>query len=229
MHVDMDCFFASVSVRNRPELQGIPLAVAHSNHTAGHSELSCVNYVARQAGVRADMWMAGARDKCGPQLSDLDPLCAVGFVDSSHNHQLCSGTCAGTWACLASEPHELFFYPWVYGGCVPWPMLTASHAACRCPDLVVIPYEFEAYQEVSEKVYSILLQHTDIVQPLSCDEAYLDVSGCADPHALAQQIRQEISLTGCTASIGIGPSLLVARIATKKAKPDGLFRIMQEV
>lgn len=64
MHVDMDCFFASVSVRNRPELQGIPLAVAHSNHTAGHSELSCVNYIARQAGVRADMWMAGAKEKC---------------------------------------------------------------------------------------------------------------------------------------------------------------------
>jgi DNA repair protein REV1 len=64
MHVDMDCFFASVSVRNRPELLGVPLAVAHSAHAAGHSELSCVNYVARQAGVRADMWLAGAKAQC---------------------------------------------------------------------------------------------------------------------------------------------------------------------
>lgn len=64
MHVDMDCFFASVAVRHRPELQRIPLAVAHSNHSAGHSEISCVNYVARRCGVRADMWMASARERC---------------------------------------------------------------------------------------------------------------------------------------------------------------------
>ena len=63
MHVDMDCFFASVSVRNRPELQGVPLAVAHSNHSGGHSEISCVNYVARKAGVSAAMWMAQARER----------------------------------------------------------------------------------------------------------------------------------------------------------------------
>lgn len=68
MHVDMDCFFASVSVRNRPELQGIPLAVAHSNHAGGHSEISCVNYVARKAGVSAAMWMAQARERCAMQL-----------------------------------------------------------------------------------------------------------------------------------------------------------------
>lgn len=64
MHVDMDCFFASVAVRNRPELRGIPLAIAHSNNSAGHSEISCVNYVARSCGVRADMWMASARERC---------------------------------------------------------------------------------------------------------------------------------------------------------------------
>eukprot|EP00892_Ulva_mutabilis_P005096 jgi/Ulvmu1/2959/UM149_0042.1 len=158
MHVDMDCFFASVAVRHRPELQGVPLAVAHSNYSAGHSEISCVNYVARRSGVRADMWMASARE--------------------------------------------------------------------RCPDLVVIPYEFEAYQEVSEKMYRILLRHATLVQPMSCDEAYVDVTGAADPIALADTLRTQIrDATQCNASIGIGPSILLAAMATKKAKPDGVFRV----
>jgi nucleotidyltransferase/DNA polymerase involved in DNA repair len=65
MHVDMDCFFASVSAARRPELRHVPVAVAHSANAAGHSEISCVNYAARRAGVRADMWMAAAKEKCG--------------------------------------------------------------------------------------------------------------------------------------------------------------------
>jgi DNA repair protein REV1 len=64
MHVDMDCFFASVSAARRPELRHVPVAVAHSANAAGHSEISCVNYAARRAGVRADMWMAAAKEKC---------------------------------------------------------------------------------------------------------------------------------------------------------------------
>ena len=102
----------------------------------------------------------------------------------------------------------------------------ARRSVCRCPDVVVIPYEFPAYHAVSESVYSILMQHTALVQPLSCDEAYLDVTDCGDPEAIGAAIRAEIQTeTGCCASVGIGPSLLIARIATKKAKPDGLFRI----
>lgn len=86
MHVDMDCFFASVAVRNRPELRGIPLAIAHSNNSSGHSEISCVNYVARSCGVRADMWMASARERCAlhppsncilPYASRCSPGCLV--------------------------------------------------------------------------------------------------------------------------------------------------------
>jgi DNA repair protein REV1 len=64
MHVDMDCFFASVSMRNRPELQGVPLAVAYGHHASGHSEISCANYTARRFGVRAGMWFADAKAKC---------------------------------------------------------------------------------------------------------------------------------------------------------------------
>lgn len=76
------------------------------------------------------------------------------------------------------------------------------------------------------QVYKILLNATACVQPVSCDEAYLDVTGLGDPEEVAASIRQQIfDATGCTASAGIGPSMLVARLATKKGKPNGQFRI----
>lgn len=78
----------------------------------------------------------------------------------------------------------------------------------------------------SLQVYKILLNATACVQPVSCDEAYLDVTGLGDPEEVAASIRQQIfEATGCTASAGIGPSMLVARLATKKGKPNGQFRI----
>jgi nucleotidyltransferase/DNA polymerase involved in DNA repair len=60
------------------------------------------------------------------------------------------------------------------------------------------------------------------VQPLSCDEAFLDVTGLGDAEAIAAELRAQIlAQTGCSASAGIGPNMLLARLATKKAKPDG--------
>lgn len=93
-----------------------------------------------------------------------------------------------------------------------------------------MPYEFEAYHEVSEAVYRILLQQAALVQPMSCDEAYVDVSCCCDPEALADTLRHQIrDATRCNASVGIGPSILLAAMATKKAKPNGVFRVRPEV
>ena len=75
-------------------------------------------------------------------------------------------------------------------------------------------------------MYRILLKATACVQPVSCDEAYLDVTGLGDPQDVASSIRQQIfEATGCTASAGIGPSMLIARLATKKGKPNGHYRI----
>ena len=75
-------------------------------------------------------------------------------------------------------------------------------------------------------MYKILLNATACVQPVSCDEAYLDVTGLGDPEEVAASIRQQIfDATGCTASAGIGPSMLAARLATKRGKPNGQFRI----
>lgn len=68
-----------------------------------------------------------------------------------------------------------------------------------------------------------------VLQAISCDEAYLDVTGVEDPEVLGSNIRKEIvDLTRCTASVGIAGNLLLARMATRKAKPDGQYKLVSE-
>ncbi|PSC71461.1 DNA repair REV1 [Micractinium conductrix] len=101
-----------------------------------------------------------------------------------------------------------------------------SQAKELCPHLVVVPYMFEQYETVSEKAYRILLRHTSCLQPLSCDEAFMDVTGLGDPQQIAAAMRAEIfAATGCTASAGIAPNLLLARIASGRAKPNGQLAV----
>lgn len=101
-----------------------------------------------------------------------------------------------------------------------------SEAKKRCPSLIVVPYEFDKYESISEKVYRILLRYTCCVQPLSCDEAYLDITGLGEPAEMVTAIRRDIEgETQCTASAGVGPNMLVARLATRKAKPNGQIRV----
>ncbi|TKY71257.1 DNA repair protein REV1 [Spatholobus suberectus] len=104
-------------------------------------------------------------------------------------------------------------------------------AKALCPCLVIFPYNFEAYEEVADQFYSILHQRCNKVQAVSCDEAFLDVtdSEVEDPELLASSIREEIyKTTGCTASAGIAGNMLMARIATRTAKPNGQYHITTE-
>ncbi|KAL7082614.1 hypothetical protein ACP275_14G110800 [Erythranthe tilingii] len=104
-------------------------------------------------------------------------------------------------------------------------------AKTRCPQLVIVPYDFGAYEKVADQFYDILHKHSKNVQAVSCDEAFLDVSESevGDPQLLASVIRKEIfDTTGCTASAGIAGNMLMARLATKTAKPDGLCYIPPE-
>ncbi|ESR36146.1 hypothetical protein CICLE_v10027730mg [Citrus x clementina] len=104
-------------------------------------------------------------------------------------------------------------------------------AKALCPRLVIVPYNFEAYEEVADQFYDILHKHCDKVQAVSCDEAFLDVTnlGGENHEFLASKIRKEIfETTGCTASIGIAGSMLVARLATRTAKPNGQCYIPPE-
>lgn len=160
VHIDMDCFFASVAMREKPHWRTMPLAVAHSR--GNHGEISSCNYVARKFGVKGGMWIKQAR-----QL---------------------------------------------------------------CPDLIIAPYEFDKYEETAEKMFDILFSNCNRVQVMSIDEALIDVSDlCENDHdvqSLVQKMRNEIeSVTGCTASAGIAENIMLARIATKRAKPNGQFLI----
>jgi DNA repair protein REV1 len=61
-----------------------------------------------------------------------------------------------------------------------------------CPELLVMPYQFDRYQEISDRVYSIMLKYSAAVQPVSCDEAFLDVTGLGEPTDIAASMRKEI-------------------------------------
>ena len=97
----------------------------------------------------------------------------------------------------------------------------------RCPDLVVVPPRFAVYKAVSAEVRAVFARYTDLVEPLSLDEAYLDVSepheGPASGTLLAQRIRAEIrEATGLAASAGVSFGKFLAKTASGLAKPDGL-------
>lgn len=100
----------------------------------------------------------------------------------------------------------------------------------KCPHAVFLPVDFEAYGAYSRQIMAILREYTSLVEPLSLDEAFLDISTRPeDPVALAEEIRQRIKAeTGLTASIGIGPNKLLAKIACGLRKPDAVTEIRRE-
>ncbi|CAL4966740.1 unnamed protein product [Urochloa decumbens] len=163
IHIDMDCFFVSVVIRNMPDLLDKPVAVCHSDNPKGTAEISSANYPARNYGIKAGMFVRDAK--------------------------------------------------------------------ARCPHLMIVPYKFDAYEEVADQFYGILHKHCSKVQALSCDEAFLDMTDCLhdDPEEVTQRIRSEIfDATKCTASAGIAENMLLARLATRSAKPNGQCFIPSE-
>jgi DNA polymerase-4 len=108
-----------------------------------------------------------------------------------------------------------------------------ARAVRLCPQLVVVPPDFTRYRAVSEKVMSILRECTPLVEPLSLDEAYLDVSEnlWGEPFAstVAKRLKAMIlESTGLTASAGVAPNKFLAKIASGWKKPDGLTVISPE-
>lgn len=152
----MDCFYAAVEERERPDLRGRPLGVGGSR---GRGVLTTCNYEARKYGVRSAM---------------------------------------PTFMALA-----------------------------RCPQLVVVPTRFDLYRAESARVRAIFHEYTALVEPLSLDEAYLDVSRLPLPATeVARQIRARIfDATGLTASAGIAPNKMLAKIASDFNKPNGQYTV----
>ena len=100
----------------------------------------------------------------------------------------------------------------------------------RCPELAFVPPRFEVYRAVSRQIHAIFARHTALIQPLSLDEAYLDVTEAAraagSATAIAQAIRAAIRAeTGLTASAGVSYNKFLAKLASDHRKPDGLFVI----
>ena len=108
--------------------------------------------------------------------------------------------------------------------------MSSKVAQMKCPILIFQPPRFAVYREVSEVVHSIFAEYTDIIEPLSLDEAYLDVTenkkGMPSATIIAQEIKQKIySKTKLTASAGVSYNKFLAKIASDYQKPNGLFVI----
>jgi DNA polymerase-4 len=115
-----------------------------------------------------------------------------------------------------------------YGVRSAMPSVTARR---RCPDLVFVAPRFERYREVSRAVHAIFRRYSDTIEPLSLDEAYLDVSedrqGIGSAVEIARRIRADIRTeTGLTASAGVSYNKFLAKVASDQNKPDGLFVVL---
>ena len=160
IHLDMDCFYAAIEVRDRPALRGKPVGVGGARERRG--VLTTCNYEARKFGVRSAM----------PTFMALQ----------------------------------------------------------RCPDLIVLPTRFDVYRREAAIIRGILHRFTPVIEPLSLDEAYLDVTDHPGaPGPLTQVIRGMIfRKTKLTSSAGIGPNKLVAKIASEINKPNGQLEVKPE-
>ena len=111
--------------------------------------------------------------------------------------------------------------------------MPAIRAERLCPDAVFVAPDFTRYRVVSSDVRNIFQRHTDLIEPLSLDEAYLDVTenktglptATLVARTIREQIRQELNLT---ASAGVAPNKFLAKLASDWRKPDGLFVIQPE-
>lgn len=160
IHIDMDCFYASVETKVQPQYRGKPLAVGGPPES--RSVLCTANYEARRFGVRAAM--------------------------------------------------------------------PSRRALQLCPQLILIPPQFSLYKEESLAIRKIFEKFTDKIEPLSLDEAYLDVSDCQDfkgsATLIAQEIRRQIfEQRQLTASAGVAPNKFLAKVASDWKKPNNQFTI----
>ena len=111
--------------------------------------------------------------------------------------------------------------------------MPAKRAQRLCPQAIFLPPDFTRYRAVSRSVHEIFQRHTDLIEPLSLDEAYLDITenktrlptATLVARTIREQIRQELNLT---ASAGVAPNKFLAKLASDWRKPDGLFVIQPE-
>ncbi len=160
IHADMDAFYASVEIRERPELRNRPVAVGGS--AEGRGVIAAASYAARKFGVRSAM--------------------------------------------------------------------PTSTALKRCPDLVLLPVHMSLYAEASRQIHAIFARYTPLIEPLSLDEAFLDVGASerlfGSAVVIARRIKQEVhEELGLVVSMGVAPNKFLAKIASDLDKPDGFVEV----
>ena len=218
MHIDMDCFFVSVGLRSRPELVGRPVVVTHAKgNKPSH-------------GVEEDLAAAERRRAELAQYQERRDRRAGGRLDgerSADSWKLDNIDGTSSMAEIASCSYEARSKG-VRNGMFLGPALKL------CPDLVPIPYDFEGYESVSRTLYDTVASYTMEIMAVSCDEMFVDLTSLCrnlrmDPLLFVSRLRDEIrSKTGCNCSVGLGPNILLSRLATKKAKPNGQFLLTEE-
>lgn len=160
IHIDMDCFYAAVEMRENPALRDKPIAVGGGVQQRG--VLTTCNYPARKFGLHSAM--------------------------------------------------------------------PTGQALKLCPDLILLPVNMTLYKQVSHQIKQIFHRYTDNIEPLSLDEAYLDVTDCVQCSGSATWIAEEIRRAifnelHLTASAGVAPLKFLAKIASDQNKPNGIFVI----
>ena len=109
--------------------------------------------------------------------------------------------------------------------------MPSAQAKKVCPNLLIIPGRMEAYRQASAQIHDIFQSYTDLIEPLSLDEAYLDVSSSTacrgSATMIAEEIRQRVKTdVGIVISAGVAPNKFIAKIASDWKKPDGLFVVL---
>ncbi|XP_065747116.1 DNA repair protein REV1 isoform X1 [Phocoena phocoena] len=216
MHVDMDCFFVSVGIRNRPDLKGRPVAVT-SNRGTGRAPL--------RPGANPQLeWQWYQNKILTGKAAEIPDSSMWENQDSAQTNGIDSVLSKAEIASCSYEARQVGIRNGMFFG----------QAKQLCPSLQAVPYDFHAYKEVARTMYETLASYTHSIEAVSCDEALVDITEILaetrlTPDEFANAVRTEIKdQTKCAASVGIGSNILLARMATRKAKPDGQYHLKPE-